>query len=57
MPRVWLRAWSWTDSTQNRDLHNAIYQVEGVAFTHFPGSGSKNFIAIVDEEMGMLNLG
>lgn len=39
-----------------RDLHNAIYRAETTVFTHFPGSGSKDFVAILDEEMGMLNL-
>lgn len=48
--------WKWTDLEKNRDLHNAIYKAESAVFTHFPGSGSKSFIAIMDEEMGMLNL-
>lgn len=39
-----------------RDLQNAIYQAESTKFTHFPGSGSKSFVNILEEEMGMLNL-
>ncbi|KAI5837953.1 glycosyl transferase [Morchella snyderi] len=38
------------------DLQNAIYKAEKAEFTHFPENGSKKFIKLVDEEMGMLSL-
>jgi hypothetical protein len=40
----------------HRDLQNAIYKAEKAEFTHFPENGSKKFIKLVDEEMGMLSL-
>lgn len=47
---------SYMSSIIYRDLQNAIYKAEKAEFTHLPENGSKKFIKLVDEEMGMLSL-